>query len=392
MRQILHIDMDAFYASVEQRDDPALRGRPVVVGGLGRRGVVATASYEARRFGVRSAMPTAEALRRCPDGVYLLPRMPVYQTVSAQIFEIFNEFTPEVEGLSLDEAFLDVTASQRALGPAWELARLLKSRVSERTGLPCTVGLAQNKLLAKLASELGKPDGLKRIDADQAQAVLAALPVERLWTVGKHTAAQLHAAGLLSVGDIQRAPHQRLQRVLGSRAATLKQLALGMDERAVVRSQQEQSVGAEETVEEDLTDLTAAQALLMRLVERAAGRLRKAGLEASVIQLKLRTPPFHTETRQHRLQPPRADTGGLYREAQALLQRWWHDQPGRKLRLLGVSLAVSTEQRQSGLFDQQPQPDDDEKRLASLEDQINARFGNGGLRRARGLPKAEEQG
>ncbi len=383
--------MDAFYASVEQRDDPTLRGRPVIVGGLGRRGVVATASYEARKFGVRSAMPTAEALRRCPDGVYLVPRMAVYQAVSAQIFEIFDEFTPQIEGLSLDEAFLDVTASQRALGTAWQLARQIKSRVSDRTGLPCTVGLAHNKLLAKLASELGKPDGLKRIDPAVAQALLAALPVERLWTVGKHTAAQLHAAGLVSVGDIQRVPHEQLQRVLGPRAATLKQLALGIDERAVECNRQEQSVGAEETVEEDLNDLAAAQALLMRLVERAAARLRHAGLQAGVVQLKLRTPPFHTETRQHRLQPPRADTGGLYREAQALLERWWHDQPKRKLRLLGVSLGVATEQRQAGLFDQLPQPEADDKLLASLEDRINARFGKEGLRRARGMSKGTEK-
>ncbi|MCB1588784.1 MAG: DNA polymerase IV [Xanthomonadales bacterium] len=388
-RQILHVDMDAFYASVEQRDAPALRGQPVIVGGSGRRGVVATCSYEARRFGVRSAMPTAEARRRCPDGVFLPPRMAHYQAESARIFEIFQRFTPQIEGLSLDEAFLDVTASQRALGPAWAQARRLKQMVQSETGLPCTVGLAGNKLLAKLASELGKPDGLRRIDPGQAQPLLAALPLERLWTVGAKTAERLREQGFETIGDLQQADLALLQRCLGPRAAALQQLALGIDERPVQVDRPEVSIGAEETLEEDLRQLPAAQAWLMRLVEKAAGRLRAAGLDAAVIQLKLRTPPFHTETRQHRLQPPRHDTAGLYREAEALLGRWWSDQSRPVLRLLGVSLTVDRGARQASLFDAPTERVGDD-RLDQLEDRSKARFGGAGLRRARGLRKAPD--
>lgn len=391
-RQILHVDMDAFYASVEQRDDPSLRGRPVIVGGSGRRGVVATCSYEARRFGVRSAMPTAEARRRCPEGVYLAPRMAHYQAESARIFAVFERYTPQIEGLSLDEAFLDVTASQKALGPAWSQARRLKAEVLAELGLPCTVGLASNKLLAKLASELGKPDGLRRIEDGQARALLAALPVERLWTVGAKTAEQLRAAGLRNIGDLQQAEPSRLQRLLGPRGALLQRLALGIDERPVEASREAVSVGAEETLEVDLQTLAEAQALLMRLIEKAAGRLRQLDRDASVVQLKLRVPPFQTHSRQHRLQPARRDTAGLYREAEALLAEWWRQQRCPALRLLGVSLNVAAAAAQDSLFGP-AQPGLADARLDALEDRIKARFGWAGLRRARGLGgPGEEEG
>ena len=379
-RAILHVDMDAFYAAVEQRDDPQLRGLPVIVGGTGRRGVVATASYEARRFGVGSAMPTAQARERCPDGIFLPPRMARYAEVSAQIFCIFREFSPEVEGLSLDEAFIDVSASRKLLGTPMAMAQALKEKIRQRCQLACTVGVASNKLLAKLASGLGKPDGIRQITADQASAVIAVLPIQQLWTVGERTAERLQAAGIHRIGDLQQASATTLHRLLGPRGESLRRLALGLDERPVVVDREEKSIGAEETFERDLSSLDQALTMLMRLTEKAAARLRASDHLAAVVQLKLRKPPFVTQTRQRQLKPPLADTALLYACARELLETWWAAQRRPALRLLGVSFElVGAQTQQADLFGAKPTS-------LSLEDQINARFGQGGLVHARGLP------
>ncbi|MFN7552805.1 MAG: DNA polymerase IV [Pseudomonadota bacterium] len=292
-----HVDLDAFYASVEQLDHPRLRGRPVIVGGTGARGVVATASYEARRFGVRSAMPGATARRLCPDGVFLRPRMARYAEVSAAVFSVFAEFTPVIEGLSLDEAFLDVSASRRLLGSLPAIGALVRARVRERTGLPCSVGMAHNKLLAKLATELAKPDGLFHLPPERVGATLDPLPVERLWTIGAVAARRLAEVGVRTIGELRGADPSAVARAMGSQAATAQRLAAGIDERAVEPDRDGKSIGAECTFDQDLRTLEAAKVRLMRLVERVGERARAAGVEGRVVTLKLRVPPFETSTR-----------------------------------------------------------------------------------------------
>jgi len=233
-RAILHVDMDAFYCSIEQRDRPELKGQPVIVGGTGQRGVVAAASYEVRRYGVRSAMPMREALQRCPHAICLPPRIDYYRQVSTQIFAVFHEFTPLVEGLSLDEAFLDVTHSQSALGPAEQIARAIKARIREQTQLTASVGVAPNKLLAKMASEMNKPDGLMIMTPDNITALLDAMPVDRLFGIGNKTASRLVAMGIRTLRDLRLANPQRLQGVLGRNATVIQARAAGVDDRPVI--------------------------------------------------------------------------------------------------------------------------------------------------------------
>src|SRR5947209_5959898 len=251
-RAILHVDMDAFYASVEQRDDPRLRGKAVAVGGAARRGVVCAASYEARPFGVRSAMPVARALRLCPHLVVVPPDFTKYSAVSDQVFEIFLSFTPEVEGLSLDEAFLDVTRSQTLLGTPLEQGRALKARIRGQTRLAASVGIADVKFAAKIASELSKPDGLLEVPRGQVREFLAPLPASRLWGVGPRTEEELKGLGLRTIGDVARADPSYLEARLGSNGRWLHDLANGIDDRSVEPDLAATSVGAEETFEYDL--------------------------------------------------------------------------------------------------------------------------------------------
>lgn len=376
-RSIIHVDMDAFYASVEQRDQPELRGVPVIVGGLGPRGVVSTCSYEARRFGVRSAMPTAQARRLCPDGVYLWPRMARYQEVSDQVFEVFHEMTPLVEGLSLDEAFLDVTASLRLLGTVEAIGRRIKAGIKERTGLVASVGMGPNKLLAKLASELSKPDGFRAIAAASAARELAPLPVGRLWTVGQVTEQALHRLGIHTMGELAACDTARLTGALGRQAPFLQALARGEDERAVESEQAEQSIGAEHTFDQDLAELGLAESWLLRHCERIAARARERGLNGRTVTVKLREPPFITHTRQAQMRVPNASVASIYEVARSLLRLWWKGQRHPRLRLLGVSLSGFREQRQQDMFDAQAPGETD-----ALQDKINGRFGSGSLVRA----------
>jgi DNA polymerase IV len=377
-RSIIHVDMDAFYASVEQLDRPELLGVPIIVGGLGPRGVVSTCSYEARRFGVRSAMPTAQARRLCPEGVYLWPRMARYEEVSAQVFEVFHEVTPLVEGLSLDEAFLDVSASLRLLGPIEVIGRRVKNAIRGRTGLVASVGMGPNKLLAKLASEISKPDGFHRIASDKAAAELAPLPVGRLWTVGKVTEQALHRLGIRTIGELAACDTKRLASALGRQVEAMQALARGEDDRCVQPEQAEQSIGAEHTFDVDLVDKGLAESWLLRHCERISARARERGLKGSTVTIKLREPPFVTHTRQARLRAPSASVSEIYEMARGLLCTWWQAQPRPSLRLLGVSLSGFAERRQEELFG----PAQEAGETDQLQDRINHRFGLGSLVRA----------
>jgi DNA polymerase-4 len=383
-RAILHVDMDAFYASVEQHDDPSLIGKPVIVGGLGRRGVVSTCSYEARRFGVRSAMPTAQAQRLCPDAIFLVPRMARYSEISAQVFAVLGEITPEIEGLSLDEAFLDVSGSLRLFGSPTEMARQIKQRVTEVTGLKCSVGISHNKWLAKLATELGKPDGLFEITHENRERLLDPLSVGRLWTVGKVAQEKLERGGYRSIGDVRRADAMSLRKLVGNHADLLLALANGRDERAVVADREEMSVGAETTFETDLTTVEEARAWLLKLSERVGERARRGQLRGRVVTIKLRTPPFHTETRQLTLAMSCDATDDIYAAAKRLLERWWLDKGTPSLRLIGVSLSGFNVEGEGGdLF-----ASADNQRKDRIVDSLNQKFGSGTLRRARTLDRS----
>ena len=273
-RSILHVDMDAFYASVEQRDNPGLRGKPVIVGGGGNRGVVAAASYEVRKFGVHSAMPTREALRRCPEAIVVHPRIGHYGAVSKQIFAVFHEFTPLVQGLSLDEAFLDVTASESALGSAERIAREIKRRIHERTELTASVGVAPNKLIAKIASDLRKPDGLVLVSEAAVRELLDPLPIRKLFGLGAKTAPKVEALGIHTLGDLRRADPARLRPLFGRYTERLQQRAAGVDDRPVIPDVDEQQISAEETFDTDIADPARLHAEIVRLADKTCTRLR----------------------------------------------------------------------------------------------------------------------
>ena len=283
-RCILHVDMDAFYASVEQRDNPALRGKPVIVGGGENRGVVAAASYESRQFGIRSAMPTAEALRRCPDLIRVRPRMAQYKKESDRIFAVFRSFTPIVEGLSLDEAFLDVTASLKLFGDGESIAREIKRKIFDVTSLTASVGVAENKLVAKIASDMDKPDGLVVITAEDCQQKLDPLPVSVIPGIGRKTLAKLHDVGIYTVRDLRTAEDRLIAPVFGRFAARQRDRASGIDDRNVVSSRADKSISAEETYDKDLEDPRDMERELMRLTERTSRRLRKANLQAGTVR------------------------------------------------------------------------------------------------------------
>jgi DNA polymerase IV len=333
----LHVDMDAFYAAVEVRDNPALRGLPVIIAHTGPRGVVSTASYEARTFGVRSAMPTARAQRLCPQGVVIEPRIAHYAKVSKQIFAVFAQTTPEIEGLSLDEAFLDVTASLSLFHSGENIAQFIRAEVLGQTGLTCSVGLAHNKLLAKMASEFCKPNGYLHLRPELVHATLDPLPVGKLYTIGKVAVEKLAAVGIHSIGALRAAPAALVRRALGNHSEQAQAFAAGIDERPVQPEREEKSLGAETTFATDLTDLDAVRRVLMRLSEKLCSRLRAQQLQAHTLTLKLRVPPFETCTRQAPLVPAGNSTAAVYHLGEALLQRWWSAQKRPQLRLLGLT-------------------------------------------------------
>ncbi len=337
LRKILHVDMDAFYASVEQRDDPSLKGRPVAVGGRPEsRGVVAAASYEARAFGVRSAIPMARAVRLCPELVILRPDFKKYAAVSAEVMGIFRAVTPLVEPLSLDEAYLDVTENAwgEPLGVA--VARRLKAEVRERTSLTASAGVAPNKFLAKIASGWKKPDGLTVISPERVERFLQTLPVDALWGVGPVTAGKLRAAGITRLVDVRTAPADVLRAAVGSWSEGLRELAFGNDERRVNPNQERKSIGCEETYAKDLEDLASIRGEVEDLARRTAAVLERKGLYARTVVLKLRYADFRTITRSRTEAPPTRSADAIAARAVALLEK---TEAGRKpVRLLGVSV------------------------------------------------------
>jgi len=383
MRAILHIDMDAFYASVEEQDRPELKGKPLIVGGTNGRGVVAAASYAVRRFGVRSAMPMREALRRCPEAICVPPRMARYKEVSEQVFAIFHEFTPLVEGLSLDEAFLDVTASLRLLGSAESIGSEIRHRIRGQTGLTASVGIAPNKLLAKIASDLNKPDGMCRIGEDNVHDILDGLPVEKLFGVGPKALPGAHAAGIRSVGDLRLAGEEALWRAFGKHGRTLRERACGLDDRPVEPNRDEQSISAEQTFAADIHGSAPLALKLLGLADRATSRLRAQKLAAGRVSVKIRRADFTTYTRQRALQPPTQDSGVVAAAAKILLEQWLATQPDAAVRLLGVGVSDLQTSVQADLFGTSP---GESSRLDMAIDGIRDRFGSGMLTRASLLP------
>ncbi|CAN5613302.1 DNA polymerase IV [soil metagenome] len=352
---ILHVDMDAFYASVEAIKDPSLRGRPVIVGGQGGRGVVTSASYEARAFGVTSAMPIVTARRLCPHGIFVANDFAAYSELSSRIRDVFFSFTPLVEPLSLDEAFLDVSGSARLFGSPLAIAREIKARIAA-LGLACTVGVAPNKFLAKVASARAKPDGLMVVAADRVEEFLHPLPVTSLWGVGAQTAAVLDRLGLKSVGDLAGVSRRTLVRAIGDGlGAHLYDLARGLDERPVKPYEAPKSVGCENTFDHDLDSTEAILRELLRLSDRAASRLRAKGLCGRTVCLKVRYSNFKTITRSKTL-PEEVDSAPeIYSVARTMYLRL--DSDKARIRLLGISvagLAPGPPRRQMDLLARQP--------------------------------------
>ena len=374
-RAILHVDMDAFYASVEERDNPELVGHPVIVGGTQGRGVVAAANYTVRKFGVRSAMPMREAQRLCPEAICIQPRMQRYREVSMQVFAVFREFTPLVQGLSLDEAFLDVTASERILGDAVSIARRIKDLIRERTGLTASVGVAPNKLVAKIASELEKPDGLTVITAQRIHAILDPLPVKRLPGLARKKGDQVMAAGFLTLGALRQASDAKLRALFGNDFPRMRERASGIDDRPVVTDAEEKSISAEETFARDVQDSTRMQAELTMLADRVSSRLRAKNLSAGVVDIKVRRHNFETYSRQKSLGTRTHDNALIVRVARELLSRWLAEHPGARIRLLGVGVADLASGEQFDLFAAPP------GKLDATVDSIRARFGRAALSR-----------
>lgn len=331
---ILHVDMDAFFVEVERLDHPGLRGRPVAVGGTGRRGVIASASYEARRHGVGSAQPTSTALRLCPRLQVVSPRHDRYSEVSRRVFEVFRSFTPLVEGVSLDEAFLDVSGLRLHYPTPVTVAEMVRGRIRAELGLPCSVGVASTKLLAKLASEEAKPDGLRHIPEPEQLEFLWSLHVERLWGVGPATLAALQRLGVETVGDLAQLPEATMVAAFGpGHGRQLLSLARGIDPRSVTPANETKSISVEETYESDLEGRDLIEAAFLDHAHRLAGRLHRAGLVARTVGVKMRYPDFETSLRQVTLDQPGDDPALLYRTALQLLDRL---SPERPVRLLGL--------------------------------------------------------
>jgi DNA polymerase-4 len=375
MRAIIHVDMDAFYASVEQRDTPSLRGKPVIVGGHAQRGVVVAASYEVRPFGVRSAMPMARAVKMAPQAIVVPPRFSAYAEASEQVFSIFERYTPLIEPLSLDEAFLDVTASVGLFGPPAEIARRIRKEIAAELSLPASAGLAPVKFVAKIASDLAKPNGQREILAEEVVATLAKLPVSRLWGVGPKTEEELTRAGLKTIGDVGARGVEWLEKRFGPLGRHLWELSQGIDAREVVPDRAAKSVGAEDTFEEDLRGLDLLRPHVHAQALRVGRRLRKAGVKGRVVQLKVKFSDFTTITRRTTLSSPTDDGQAIYRAALELLERA-HE--GKPIRLTGVSvqsLGEQEEPQQLGLFSAPAKPAPRSAKLNAALDRIAERFG-----------------
>jgi len=350
-RSIIHLDMDAFYASVEQLDNPALKGKPVIVGGSSKRGVVSAASYEARKYKIHSAMPIAQAMKLCPHGFFLPVRMKRYKEISSQVFRIFQKYTPLVEPLSLDEAFLDVTGSAKLFGTAEDIAKRIRKEVFQETGLTISAGVAASKLVAKIASDLNKPDGLTIVPVGKEAEFLAPLPIKRLWGVGKKTQETLSLLGVHTFGDIASLPEKLLEQKFGKHGISLRRKALGLDNRDVETEHETKSVGHEFTFDTDLVELETIRRELLELAVMVAKRLRRYQLQGKTITLKVKYHDFKQITRSSTIKQHSADSKRIYEEVIRLLQKT--DAGEKPLRLLGISvsgLQLESGTRQQFLF------------------------------------------
>ncbi len=374
-RSIIHLDMDAFYASVEQRDHPELQGKPVIVGGHPTRGVVLAASYEVRPTGVRSAMPMSRAVKLAPNAIVVPPRFHAYSEASEQVFGILSSVTPLIEPLSLDEAFLDVTASKALFGDAQAIATRLRARIRDEVKLPASAGIAESKFLAKIASDLAKPNGQRVVPPGTAKAFLAPLPVSRLWGVGPKTEEVLSRHGLKTIGDVAAKELFWLEKRLGSLGPHLFALANGVDDRPVIPDHEQKSLGSQDTFEEDLFGLEALKPHLHSQALRVGRRLRKAGLKGRVVQLTLKYFDFTHLTRRHALDEPTDDGQVLYREALELLAKV---DLSKRVRLTGVTAAeLVGDAPQLGLFaEEKPRRAD---KLNQALDRIASKFGSAAI-------------
>jgi DNA polymerase-4 len=378
-KAIIHLDMDAFYAAVEVLDNPSFKGKPVIVGGSEKRGVVSSASYEARKYGVHSAQPMATATRLCPKGVLLPVRMSRYKEVSERVFEIFCRFTPLVEPLSIDEAFLDVTGSVKLFGPPEGIAKMIKEGVAEEIGITVSAGVAPSKFLAKIASDLGKPDGLVIVRESEVKAFLEPLPIEKLWGVGKVTREALGLLGVRTVGDLSRLPVDVLEKNFGKHGIHLHLLSQGVDDRDIEVSREVKSIGHEETFSDDLLDIGAVRKELLSLATRVSRRLRGEGFVGKTVTLKVKYNDFAQITRSETFQEPTEDGSEIFRRCCGLLEKT--EVGKRPARLLGISvshLCAQEAEDQLSLF-QKESTAPRKKKLHLALDEISEKYGEDGI-------------
>ena len=386
-RTILHCDLDAFFASVEQLDDPSLRGQPVLVGGINARGVVAAASYEARKFGCRSAMPTTHALRLCPDAIVRPGRGSRYAELSRAFMGILNDMSPLVESLSLDEAFVDVTGSRRLLGDGRKIAQIVRERTLSEIGLVVSVGVAPNKFVAKIASDLEKPDALVVFEEDGLAERLAPLPIERMWGIGPKSIQRFHSEGLRRFKDLQRVTPDWLASRFGDSSRRFHELACGVGDREVVPERVAKSIGQERTFSEDIKDRETLLSILLGEVEQVAERLRRADARAGKVTVKIRLSDFRTITRSQTLSGPTDTTAQLWDAARDIFGRW-ATESFEAVRLLGFSVGSLEREEQGALF-QDPEVGRG-TRIDAATDAIHARFGGKSISRARAVRRGSD--
>ncbi|MCZ6834261.1 MAG: DNA polymerase IV [Planctomycetota bacterium] len=387
-RTILHVDMDAFFAAVEQRDHPELRGKPVLIGHDGPRGVVATASYEARKFGCHSAQPIVIAKRRCPEAIIVPPNGKAYRQASKQVFEIFERFTPLVQPLSIDEAFLDVTGSLRLHGSAETIAQEIRRLITDETQLTGSVGIAPNKFLAKIASDLDKPDGLTIIQPDQVEAFLHELPIGKIPGVGPATERKFHHLGITTIGQTRSLDLDVLQQQFGSSAQRYWELSRGIDERQVVSDGEAKSISHEQTFGVDVAEPDEIRRVMLGQTEQVAWRLRKYDLHARTLTLKIRYGDFETITRSTTLQSPSNHTDDLWTSAKGLFDTWIAKEGFKPVRLIGVTATQFDQTPQMGLFEDENR--DKQSAVEQATDTIVEKFGKHAIRRAGAIPRDNE--
>jgi len=387
-RSIIHLDMDAFYPAVEVLDKPELRGKPVIVGGRRERGVVSSASYEARRFGVHSAQPTATAIRLCPDGIFMPVRMSRYKEVSGQVFEIFHCFTPLVEPLSIDEAFLDLTGAERLMGQTEVIAKKIKETVLKKTGLTVSAGVASSKFVAKIASDIDKPDGLTVVPPDRVREFLDPLPIKRMWGVGKVTQQALARLSVKTFKDLRQIPVEILEKKFGERGTAMHLLSMGIDERDVEPEREPKSIGHEQTFMKDILNPDQAKKEILSLSNRVALRMRREEVRGSTVSLKVKYSDFTQITRAATLSEPTDDAMEIYSTSCRLLKKTAVGK--RPVRLLGISLSQLSSlegEKQLFLFDQD-KGYQKRKNLNTALDSICNKFGEKSIRPATLISKS----